>query len=105
VKWTVLLAWSRTGETRVWSWRTRTWCSTHSGFGGLGLKITLRMTSFAEFGPQNSVVAVLEEPVATRGITMKGASRRSNFVQSAWPSDQKPMSWSISPLVEWIGSM
>jgi hypothetical protein len=60
VKWTVLSAWSRNGETRVWSWRTRTWCSTQSGFGGLGLKITLRMMSFAEFGPQNSVVVVLE---------------------------------------------
>jgi hypothetical protein len=45
------------------------------------------------------------EPVAARSITPKGASRRSNFVWSTWSSDQKPRSWSISPPMEWIGSM
>jgi hypothetical protein len=45
------------------------------------------------------------ESVATRGIIAKGASRRSNFMWSAWPLDQKPRNLSISPSVEWIGSM
>jgi hypothetical protein len=35
VEWTALPAWLRTSGTRVWSWRTRTWCGTHGVFGGL----------------------------------------------------------------------
>jgi hypothetical protein len=63
----MLLAWSRTGGTRVWSWRMRTRCGTHGGFGGLGLKTTQRYgwRVFAEFGPQNSAVAV---PEGTSGV-------------------------------------
>ena len=45
------------------------------------------------------------ESNATCGVITKGASRRSNFVWSAWPLDQYPKSWSILPPTEWIGSM
>jgi hypothetical protein len=40
----------------------------------------LRMAGFAEFGPQNSAVAVQEGSVAARGMIVEGASRRSNSV-------------------------
>jgi hypothetical protein len=36
VEWTMLSVWSRTGETRVWSWRTRTRCGTHDGVWWFG---------------------------------------------------------------------
>jgi hypothetical protein len=45
------------------------------------------------------------EPVEVRGITVKGVSRRSNFVWSVWPSDRKPRSWSLLPLAEWMDSL
>jgi hypothetical protein len=61
VEWTVLPVGTRTSRTRVWSWRTRIRCDTH---GGLVLKPqnhpALRMSGFALFGPQNSVMAVPE---------------------------------------------
>jgi hypothetical protein len=63
------------------------------------------MASFAEFVPQNSVPVVPVGIGGTHGITTKGVSRRSNFVWSEWPSDRKPRILSISPPVEWIGSM
>jgi hypothetical protein len=107
VEWTVLPAWSRTSGTRVWSWRSCTRCGAHGRFGGLGLKTTQRYECL--------VLLSLElktrrwrfwmEPVATRGVIAEGASRWSNSVWTTWPSDQKPRSWSISPPVEWIGSM
>ena len=40
----------------------------------------LRMAGFAEFGPQNSAVAVPEGTVAAHGVIAEGASRRSNSV-------------------------
>jgi hypothetical protein len=64
------------------------------------------MVGFAKFGPQNSVLAV---PVGIRGGTWchheRCVSRGSNFMWSAWPSDQNPRSWPISPSAKWIGSM
>jgi hypothetical protein len=54
VEWTVLSAWSRTGRTRVWLWRTCTRCGTYNGF--------------PDFGPQNSMVAV---PEGTGGSTWR----------------------------------
>jgi hypothetical protein len=45
------------------------------------------------------------EPMVACGITTKGVSRRSTFMWSAWPSDQKPRSLSILPLEEWIDSI
>jgi hypothetical protein len=53
VEWTVLPAWSRTGGTHVWSWRTCTRCGAHDRFGPQNHP-ALRMASFAEFGSQNS---------------------------------------------------
>jgi hypothetical protein len=40
----------------------------------------LRMVGFAEFGPQNSTVAVPEGTGAARGVIAEGASRRCNSV-------------------------
>jgi hypothetical protein len=45
------------------------------------------------------------EPVAARGVITEGASWRSNSLGRMWPSNRKPRSWSISPPVEWIGSV
>ena len=42
---------------------------------------------------------------AEGGGIMKGVSRRSNFMWSAWPSDQNPRIWSILLPTKWIGSM
>jgi hypothetical protein len=55
------------------------------------------VAGFTKFGPQNSMVRFPWKSEATHGIIAKCASRRSNFVWSAWPSDQNPRSWSISP--------
>jgi hypothetical protein len=65
--------------------------------------LALRMTGFTEFGPQNSMTAVVSD--GSGGGTTKGASRRSNFLWSARPLDKKPRSWSILPLAEWIDSI
>jgi hypothetical protein len=107
VGWTMLPAWSRTGGTRVLSWRTCTQCRTHDGFGGLGLKTTqcYGCRVLLSLGLKNSTVAVLEGTGGAHGITAKGASRQSNFLCSVWPSDQKTRSLSILPPKEWIGSM
>jgi hypothetical protein len=107
VEWTVLPAWSRTSGTRVWSWRTCTRCGTHGRFGGLGLKTTKRYGCLVllSLGLKTRRWRFWREPVAACGVTVEGASRRSNSVWRTWPSDQKPRSWSISPSVEWIGSM
>jgi hypothetical protein len=59
VEWTVLLAWLRIGETRVWSCRISTRCSAHRRFGGLGLNHpVLQMAGFAEFRSQKSATAI-----------------------------------------------
>jgi hypothetical protein len=39
------------------------------------------------------------------GIITEGASKRSNFVRSVWPSDQNHRTWSILPPAKWIDSM
>jgi len=107
VEWTVLPAWSRTSGTHVWSWRTCTRCGAHGRFGGLGLKTTQRYGCLVllSLGLKTRRWRFRREPVAARGVIAEGASRRSNSVWRTWPSDQKPRSWSISPPVEWIGSM
>jgi hypothetical protein len=56
---------------------------------------TLRRVGFAEFGPQNLVVQFQQESEEARGVIVKGATRRSNFVWSAWPLDAYFSSWSI----------
>jgi hypothetical protein len=90
VEWTVLPAWSRTGETRVWSWRTRTRCGTHDGFGGLGLKTTqcYEWRVLLSLGLKTRQWRFWRELVAACGITAKGASRQSNFMWSVYPSDK-----------------
>jgi hypothetical protein len=52
---------------------------------------------FAEFGPKKLTAWFGWESEAARGVIVKGASRRSNFVKTTWPSDQYPMSSSILP--------
>jgi hypothetical protein len=58
----VFPAWSRTGGTRVWSWRTcnEVRCSRQVWWFGPQNYPVLRMASFAEFGPQNSAAMVPE---------------------------------------------
>jgi hypothetical protein len=46
-----------------------------------------------------------QELDVARGVIIEGASTRSNSVWRAWPSDENSRSWSISLLVELIGSM
>jgi hypothetical protein len=63
------------------------------------------MAGFADFGPQNSTVAV---PEGTGGGTRRdrgGCVKAKQLRVKTWPSDRKPRSQSISPQVEWIGSM
>jgi hypothetical protein len=63
------------------------------------------MTGFAEFGPQNSAVAVLE---GTSGGTWRdhgGCVKAKQLRVKDVAVDRKPRSWSISPPVEWIDSM
>jgi hypothetical protein len=64
----------------------------------------LRRDDFAEFGPQNSSVRFWRESKAVHGVITKGASRRSNFVKSMWPSDEN-LGGSLFSLAERIGSM
>jgi hypothetical protein len=52
----------------------------------------LLRASFTEFEPQNIAVKFWLESEVAHGIIAKGASRRSNFMQSAWPSDEKTRS-------------
>jgi hypothetical protein len=63
------------------------------------------MPGFAEFGPQNSAVAVPEEidggTRRDRGGCVKAKQIRVKDVAVR----SKPRSWSISPPVEWICSM
>jgi hypothetical protein len=96
---------SRTGGTRVWSWRTCTRCGVHDRFGGLGLKTTQRYKCLVllTLGLKTRRWRFRRELVAARGVIAEGASRRSNSVWRTWPSDRKPRSWSISPPVELIG--
>jgi hypothetical protein len=67
--------------------------------------LALWMVCSAEFRPQNSVVQFQRVSRVPRGIIAKGASRRSNFVWSAWPLDAYFKSWSILLLVKWMSSM
>jgi hypothetical protein len=60
----------------------------------------LRMVGFTGFGPQNSAVWFPQEPETTHGIIVKGVSRRSNFMWSAWPSDAYSKRWSIFLMVK-----
>ena len=73
--WTVLPAWSRTGGTRVWSWRTRTRCGTHGRFGGLGLKTTQRYgwQVLLSLGLKTRRRRFRREPVAARDVIAEGA--------------------------------
>jgi hypothetical protein len=82
VEWTVLPARSRTGGTRVWSWRTRTRCGTHGGFCGLGLKTTqcYGWRVLLSLSLKTRRQRFRREPVAARGVIAEGASRRSNSV-------------------------
>jgi hypothetical protein len=63
----------------------------------------LQFTGFVGFGPQTPMVQFCRESGATHDVVTKGASRRSNFVKSVWPSNRYSRSWSILPLGEWIG--
>jgi hypothetical protein len=58
-----------------------------------------------EFGLKTQWWQFLRESEAARSIIAKGALRGSNFMWSAWPSDQNLRSWSILPPAKWIGSM
>jgi hypothetical protein len=68
-------------------------------FGGLGLKTTQRyglwMTGFAEFRPQNSVAAVLEETDGGMWHNSEGCVKTKQLRVERGPSDKKPKSWSI----------
>jgi hypothetical protein len=55
-------------------------CSRQVSWFGPQNHPALRMAGFAEFGPQNSVVAVPEGTVVAHGVIAEGASRRSNSV-------------------------
>jgi hypothetical protein len=109
VEWTVLLAWSRTGGTRVYRRGGRAWGAV------LMTSLVVRASK-----PPNTldggfcwVWASKLDGGGSRGNRLRhvawsrggGASRRSNSLWKTWPSDRKPRSWSISPPVEWIGSM
>jgi hypothetical protein len=82
VEWTVLLAWSRTCRTCVWSWRTCTRYVAHGRFGGLGLKTTQRYgwRVLLSLGLKTQWRWFWRELVATRGMIVEGASRQSNSV-------------------------
>jgi hypothetical protein len=77
---------------------TRIRCATHGGFKLSVVEPQNHPTAgFAEFGPQISIVSFQQESDVARDIIKKGASRQSNFVCSAWSSDQNPKSWFILP--------
>jgi hypothetical protein len=97
---------SSTGRTRVQDVGTRMEYTTH---GGLVVEPqnhpALRSAGFTELKPQYSAVLFRQESEVTRGVIAKDPSSRSNFVKRVWPSDEKPRSWSILSLPEWIGFM
>jgi hypothetical protein len=103
----LLPAWSRTTRTRVqdvgdvhveqYSWQFGGWASRNHP--------TLRMEGLAEFGLKTWQWWFQQELEEARGVITRVVSRWSNFVWSAWPSNQYPKSWSILPPTGWICSM
>jgi hypothetical protein len=91
-------------QSMTWGMRTR--CDTHDDLVVEPQNHpALWMAVFVELDLKTRRRWFRREPVAARGGTTKGASKRSNFVWSAWSSDRKPRSWYILPLAEWICSM
>jgi hypothetical protein len=64
------------------------------------------MASLAEFGPENSVAVVLKGIGGGTWHEREGCVKAKQLcVKDVSIKSKKPRSWSISPPVEWIGSM
>jgi hypothetical protein len=75
--------------------------ATRGRFGGLGHKTT--GGRFSGLGLKTRTEIPRRNGAAHGGIT-EVMSRRSKFVQEAWPSDQQKKSWTITLSGQWFGS-